>query len=183
MPEGTWDLGLDPETTRQMLLAKLEEAVDKALEGSVRARKRVGKLIVLLTQLDNAARVSEAHEVVKAWLALGAPANIRKVQVRVRKQKRKPEKRMIKIPIEAVRAARQVGLKPEDVGTVKAVKMLAQRLGINTHSLRYAGITKMALRGLTDAIIGKITGHRKLDMIRVYIQKLKARELLDEMVP
>ena len=121
---GTWDLGLDPEATRQMLLEKMREARDKALQGSVRARRRLAKLAVLLTQLDNAARVSEAHEAVSAWLKIGAPRAFRKIRLRVRKQKRNPEKRIIKIPLEVVELVADV-VKPEDVGTVNSIKKLA----------------------------------------------------------
>ena len=180
--EGTWDRYLDPDATRARLLKLMAEDEARASR-SVRARRRLAKLCVLLTQLDNASRVSEAHEAFRTWLERGRPLEDRRVRIRVRKQRKKPERRIIKIPIEAAEAAIRADLKPEDVGTPHAIMCLAQRLGMNTHSLRYAGITKMALSGLTDAIIGKITGHKKLDMIRTYIQRLKAEELLDEMVP
>ena len=181
--KGTWDRGLDPEATRQMLLALMKEAEDRALKGSKRARGRLAKLCVMLIQLENGSRVSEAREAFLAWLKLGRPGHIRKVRVRVRKQKKDPERRLIVIPGPVIEVSQRVGLRPEDVGTKMAICCLAQRLGINTHSLRYAGITRMALSGkMADVAVAKITGHRKIEILLDYIQKVRAEKALEDLV-
>jgi len=133
-----------------------------------RARRRLAGLCVLLTQLDNAARVSEAHEAVSIFARTGQ----REVEVRVRKQKKDPDVRLVIIPPE---------VKREDVRelpSVDACRMYAFRLGINTHSLRYARITDLALKKVQPQIIARITHHRKLDMLIKYTQEVAAREIL-----
>ena len=164
---GTWDRGLDYEQTRLMLIREIAWARHRAKHDK-RARRRLAGLCVLLTQLDNAARVSEAHEAVSIFALTGQ----REVEVRVRKQRKDPEKRLVVIPPE---------VRPEDVRelpSLDACRMYAFRLGINTHSLRYARITDLALKKVQPQIIARITHHRKLDMLIRYTQEVAARELL-----
>ncbi len=139
----------------------------------MRARRSLAYCAVLLTQLRNGSRVSEAVDAVAAW----ATTRRREVEVPVRKH-RSPETRIMVIPEE---------LTEEDrldcaslLGDIKpsTVKMYAKRnLGINTHSLRYARITHLAKKGVSPSLIAKITHHRRLDYVLRYTEQKAADEL------
>ena len=77
-----WDHGLDFVETR----AKLGAAINKFRIQSVKdgsARRRLAGYEVLITQLVNASRISEAYEAVVSWVQNGKPEQ----QIRVRKKR------------------------------------------------------------------------------------------------
>jgi hypothetical protein len=74
-----WDMGLDYRTAQQRLVDGLVNSRSDA--GAFRA-KRVGSYAILLTQLKNGSRISEARDAVHAWAADGS----REHQVRARKE-------------------------------------------------------------------------------------------------
>lgn len=156
---GTWDRGLDLEEVLGLLREKL-----KSSEGA-----EYSYLAVLITQARNGCRVGEALAGVLAFAESGA----REQRVRVEKRKDGAE-RLIIIPPEVQREK----LEPQSL-RLASVKMYTQRkLGINTHSLRYAWITAQAKDNVNPAIIASITGHKNLNMLMHYIQKKQGEERL-----
>ena len=160
-----------------MLEDKLETA---------RSDKEYTYLAALYIQLRNGCRVSEAARALLVFAKTGS----RKLRVPVAKRKDKLE-RLVLIPpqIELKRVAwlaEDFKRKPLD----KAARQLAarvkvfslQRLGINTHSLRYAFVTYLAEQGVAPQLIARITGHKRLDYIVHYTQRLAAEELLEKLV-
>ena len=140
---------------------------------------------VLLLQLRNGARISEAIRGFLAYLRGEAKYHPRSrklvVQVQVSKKK-KPEERLIVIPEE---------LKDMDLSECKALmgedplrlkrrieQYARDKYGFNTHSLRYAFITYLLIRGVNPSIVAKITRHSRLDFILRYTQEKAAEDLL-----
>ncbi|MEM3895982.1 MAG: hypothetical protein QW763_01800 [Archaeoglobaceae archaeon] len=155
----TWDQGLDFEKTLKKLLK------DYAEETNLR---RKTKLAILITQLRNGSRISEAIEAISIFKSTGA----REVMVKVRKKKEDEFRKMI-IP-EQIKQSHVV-----DIPNKHAIAMFAKRrYGFNTHSLRYAFVSYLAKRGVSPQIIAKITRHSKLDMILNYTQEKIADEIL-----
>lgn len=134
-------------------------------------KKRV-EYQILLIQLVNGARISEAYDAYYTWIK--NPEN-REIHVRVRKKKR-PEYRKIYIPGQ---------VKPINVRVhMNSIMRTCRRdLGVNTHSLRYAFITYMgAEHHLPPQIISKITMHSKPEMIAYYTQQLIADRIHKKIV-
>jgi len=125
-------------------------------------------LAVLLTQLLNGCRVGEAVSAVRGYLHDG------EVSRTVRVEKRKDNKYRTVIVYDKIpRAALDIkSLK------VQNVKVFAHRLGLNTHTLRYAFITRLLKDGHSPAVIAKITGHKRLDQLLTYVQAREADQLL-----
>ena len=169
--KGSWDMGVPYEQIRERLMSLIESVRFKASLGDKRAQKRLANLYILLIQLENAARVSEAFDAYVFFLATGQ----REVMVRVRKRGDE-EHRLVVIPPEIPDDA------PEPT-SVAAVKVFAREvLGINTHTLRYARITHLAKLKVPAQIIGRITEHKTLDMILRYTQKVEAEDTLKRLV-
>lgn len=156
---GTWDRGLELEEVLGLLRERLKAAQD--FEYSY--------LAVLLTQATNGCRIGEALTAVVAFASSGQ----REQRVKVEKRKDGAE-RLVIVPAEIAGGRLGVsGLKAANV------KMYARRkLGINTHSLRYAWITAQAKGNVNPAIIASITGHKNLNMLMHYIQKKQGEEYL-----
>lgn len=156
---GTWDKGLELEGILDLLRERIKSA-----EGA-----EYSYLAVLLTQASNGCRVGEAIEALKQFEATGN----REARVTVEKRRDKAE-RLIVIPQQIDRAL----IVKEDL--VKSrVKMYAKRkLGINTHSLRYAWITAQVKNNVNPGMIAAITGHKNLNMLMHYIQKKQGEEYL-----
>ena len=170
-PKKSWDQGVSYEEIKTRLLELIEIARFRASLGYEKAKQRLANLYVLLVQLENAARISEAYEAYMTFLATG----MREIPVRVRKRKDETY-RLIMIPPEIPENA------PAPV-SIAAVKVFAREvLGVNTHTLRYARITHMARLGVPAQIIGRITEHKKLDMILRYTQKVEAEKTLRQLV-
>ncbi|MGB9881065.1 MAG: tyrosine-type recombinase/integrase [Anaerolineae bacterium] len=156
---GTWDKGLELEKVLGLLREKL-----KTSEGA-----EYSYLAVLITQARNGCRVGEALAGVLAFAESGA----REQRVRIEKRKDGAE-RLVIIPAEVERER----LDKQSL-RLASVKMYAKRkLGINTHSLRYAWITAQAKDNVNPAIIASITGHKNLNMLMHYIQKKQGEECL-----
>lgn len=159
---GTWDRGVDFEEAKTEFERILRVETDPV---------HYSNFATLLIQLVNGSRVSEAVEAFNEFLATGG----RELKVRVRKrQQPTTEHREIRIPSAVDQRGNQ--------RTVGAVKTFANRQGINTHSLRYAFISKLGRDGVMPQIIARITHHKKLDMILRYTQQRVADELLEELV-
>lgn len=160
-----WDKGISYEYAYYKILAKMKEAQDD---------KTYAYYAVLLTQLRNGSRVSEAIKAIQLF----AKAGRREVEVQVSK-KRSPTFRLMVIPGE-VDQKRCISIADISVGVLaNRVKVICiTKLGFNTHSLRYAFITKLLKSGINPAIVAKITEHSKLDFILTYAQKKAAEETL-----
>jgi len=164
-----WDRGVDFEAAK----ARLESRLSRA-----KSDTEYAYLAILLVQLLNGARVSEACEAVQIYARTAET----RVRVKVRKQK-SPAERLIVIPrgIDLRRVAWVADVDLERL--VERVKFYARtRLGLNTHSLRYAFITHMAKRGVSAQLIAKMTGHKTLSHILHYTQKIEAEKILEEIV-
>jgi hypothetical protein len=81
MPEFDWDRGLDYAQTREKLRLKMEE-IRPEVPADLIPKKRLAQYSILLTQLVNATRVSEAFDGVHGWAVSG----LREQQVNVRKR-------------------------------------------------------------------------------------------------
>ncbi|MEM4562488.1 MAG: tyrosine-type recombinase/integrase [Thermofilum sp.] len=164
-----WDKGVDYGVVYERLLRLIR-------------RERKPKLrayaFILLIQLRNGSRVSEAVKAFKEYLLTGK----REVEVPLSKKK-KPEKRLMVIPdVEFDRSSAADLLGVDDELLVWRVKKYAEKkLRVNTHSLRYAFITYLLRQGVNPAVVAKITGHSKLDFILHYTQAKEAERILKEL--
>lgn len=161
-----WDKGLD----YPVAYRAIERAIRK-YEAPARCYLAVG-----LIQLRNGARVSEAARAFVEWVKTGAV----EVKVQVSK-KRRPEERLIVIPeeIRSIREeCREVAALPAEVIAERARYHLRDKLGYNTHSLRYAFITHLLREGVNPAIVSKIIHHSNLNMLLHYVQVKAADEVL-----
>jgi len=131
---------------------------------------------VLLIQLRNGSRVSEAVRALRRFLE----ARSVEVEVEVSKKKRR-ETRLMVIPGEVVAAAapcREL-LGVEEKALVNRVKSYCRyTYGFNTHSLRYAFITYLLRQGVNPSIVARITRHSRLDYILRYTQEKAAEDAL-----
>ena len=160
-----WDKGLDYEQTYRTILNHYKNSkrdTSKAYD------------IILLTQLRNGSRVSEAIQFCK----LIAEDFKREAKIKVCKQKN-PIERLMVLPEEI---GKKDFLRVSYVikkATKHKVAMYCKRTyGFNTHALRYAFITYLAKQGISAQIIAKITGHKNLNYILHYTQQIKAEEIL-----
>ncbi|MBT0160786.1 tyrosine-type recombinase/integrase [Candidatus Bathyarchaeota archaeon A05DMB-2] len=131
-------------------------------------RVRLTYLSVMLTQLYNGCRVGEAVEAVRGFYSSGC----REVWVRVEKR-RDDFRRLVLVPERVDRG----WLLPEALN-VSRVKTYACRLGVNTHTLRYAFITRLAQQGVNPLVLSKITGHKNVNILTTYIQMREAEAVL-----
>jgi integrase len=165
-----WDRGID-----------YEEAYAKILRHLAKSEPPTSCYdAILLIQLRNGLRVSEAVQAFKEFLAQRAL----EVEVQVSK-KRHPETRLAIIPRELL-DARLAGcrdlLSLDGEKLVMRVKKYSRRrYGFNTHSLRYAFITFLLRQGVNPSIIAKITKHSRLDFILTYTQEKTAEEILKKL--
>ncbi len=165
-----WDRGVKYADAYKQLVNIIKENSAKPGE---RAARNLAIACILLVQLRNGSRVSEAHEALQKYFETKEKI----VSVRVRKQKH-PEERKMYIPKEVrnVEKSRVLGAYP----TLANVEKWCERhLGYNTHSLRYAWITEAARRHIAPQIIAKVTGHKTLNMILGYTQQKAADDLLE----
>ena len=171
---GTWDLGLDYRKTYHMLRRRIEAHRRR------RAWRSYCYASVLLIQLRNGARVSEAVDAALEFARSGS----RKARVRVRK-KRREEYRDVVLPEELKPKDLEICVAIlEDPKAVQRVKSYAKsKLGINTHSLRYAFVTKLSREGHPPHVIAKLTGHTNLKYLITYTQRKAAEEVLESLRP
>jgi len=164
-----WDKGVDFESTYRRILRHLQ------------SNNRITKCYdsILLTQLRNGCRVSEA---VKAFLEFIKTSKI-EVYVDVSKKKQK-EQRLVIIPNEVIhlRDYCKELLGADFKKLVDRVKHYCRyTYEFNTHSLRYAFITYLLRNGVNVSIIAKITRHTRLDYILVYTQEKIADRVLRDL--
>lgn len=169
---GSWDRGIDFD----IIYKKLEQIIKKPINPS-RYRQKVGLAyaIISLCQLRNGSRISEAIEFVKRAIK----TKKRKLLVRVRKHK-KEDYRLMVLPkiinsnhLSLIAFIQEI---PDKVLRARIEDWLRNHFKINTHSLRYAFITRLSRLGYTPQIIAAITGHRNLNYVLKYTQR-KAGEL------
>jgi hypothetical protein len=201
---GKLDRGLQADEVRKFLfdlleqnaklLENLEEAFPKMPPHLARKKvlARIFHLSVLLTQLRNASRISEAVEAVMFWLE----TNRTRLMVRVRKRgyitrkgkekgkKPQPVYRRMFIPEEIIdyRELLQEYVKDTPLekltNRVKAWTKLTFQ-AFSTHALRYAKITDLVVKGYNPALIAKVTKHKTLDLLIEYTQEREAEEILE----
>lgn len=161
-----WDKNIDFNSLKQFLEKEIEKLEN--MEKSVSVKKKITILYCLYTQLLNGSRVSESVDAIKSFFECGK----REVEVRIRK--RKDGKTRIMVIPSIVKKDNIV------ISALKVinVKVYAQKLGINTHTLRYAFITYLSRKNVNPLIISKITGHKKLDTLLEYIQEKIAQDVL-----
>ena len=170
MSGGSWDRGLDYERTKKLLVERIKELRGKR---GVRARRAIAYSAVLLIQLRNGSRVSEAADALREWVT----TKKREVEVAVRKH-RTPETRKMVIPEELKEEDRLDASSVLEAVKPSTVKVYARRsFGFNTHSLRYARITHLAKKGVSPSLIAKITHHRRLDYVLRYTEQKAADEI------
>ncbi|MEM4454829.1 MAG: tyrosine-type recombinase/integrase [Thermofilaceae archaeon] len=164
-----WDKGVDFEVAYERLLRLVKRE---------RRPKLKAYAFILLTQLRNGSRVSEAVRAFKEYVLTGR----REVEVPLSKKK-KAEKRLMVIPDAELDRSSVVDLLDvsDKLLTWRVKKYAEKRLGINTHSLRYAFITYLLRQGVNPAVVAKITGHSKLDFILHYTQAKEAERLLRDL--
>jgi len=158
-------------------------------QGSQNARKVV-YLAILLIQLRNGSRVSEAIEGLLKFLE----EDKREVLVKVRKRKREIEYRKMIIPqeISKIHFERTVyrylliedlkrTFKENPKKIVERVSNWARRhLGYSTHALRHAFITYYTQKGIAPQVLAKITKHKRIDHIITYTYEALGEKLLKE---
>ena len=170
----TWDKGLDYKQTYKLLLKKMN---DHYMRGAMNSYCYA---LVLLIQLRNGSRVSEALKAAKLFMNTLK----RKTKVKVKKRKDNYERLMVlpkEIQFRKLLICRDVLFWPEKE-VLNRIKVYAKKvLGLNTHSLRYAYITYLLKQGINPSIIAKLTGHKRLDYILTYTQKKTAEEVLETM--
>ena len=130
----------------------------------IRAMKRLAFLSVLLVQLRNGSRISEALDGVRLWADTGKV----ELEVRVRKTvlkknmvgdwEKKAKKRDIVIPKELDRLdkAKIKGV-IDGVSSEKVSVFAIQVFKWNSHSLRYAFVSYLSKKGVAPQLIAKIT--------------------------
>jgi site-specific recombinase XerD len=163
----TWDKGIDFENTYNKLLRHMNKAKPPAKCYDA----------ILLIQLRNGSRVSEAVRAFKQFLETKSM----ELDVLVSKKKARQEKRLMVIPQELLSIVspcfdlRNV----EDRILINRVKNYClATFGFNTHSLRYAFITYLLRQGVNPSIVAKITRHSRLEYIQRYTQEKLADEIL-----
>ena len=165
-----WDKGIDYEYAYNKILRHLVKAKYPSLCYDA----------ILLVQLRNGLRISEAIRTFKSYLQSKAL----ELEVELSKKK-KPEKRKAIIPMEllSINLAQCYELISVDDKTLNKRLRVYCRLTyrFNTHSLRYSFISYLLRQGVNPSIIAKITRHSKLDFILGYTQEKLADDVLKSM--
>jgi integrase len=133
---------------------------------------------ILLTQLRNGSRVSEAVRSFREFLTTKA------IEVSVRVSKRKDNAlRLMIIPRELINT-NNIDICKEllifnDKRLIDRVKHYAKRVyDFNTHSLRYAFVTYLLKQGISPVVVSKITGHKNINYVLTYTQEKAGVEVL-----
>ncbi len=169
--EHTWAKGLSFEDELQ----RIAERISKS-----NTTKKRAYYSILLTQLVNGCRISEACEAVFRWAETGKP------KVRVRVRKRSDEYlRLVVIPDAVLEEGRTVKrfLKRSffNAHFINNMVHFTKYHLYNTHALRYAFITKMS-NEVSAQLIAKMTGHASLKHILHYTERVKAEQKLEDSV-
>lgn len=162
-----WDKGVDYVSIYNILRRNLHS----------KNKKDVCYSAILMIQLRNGSRISEAIECFKQYII----SRKSEIHVRVRKKK-KYEERLMVIPEElhSLDLAQCSDLLSVDDRKLRdrVRKYISRKYKINTHSLRYAFITYLLKNNINVSIIAKITRHSNLNYILHYTQQRIADEIL-----
>lgn len=150
---------------------RMRRKIEKLILNEKNLKKKV-EYQILLIQLVNGARLSEAYEGYYTWVK---NPDTREIHVRVRKKKNTVY-RTIYIP----EIVEPINVKVH----INSIMRTARRdLGVNTHSLRYAFITYLGVKHhLPAQVIAKLTKHSKPDLIEYYTQELIAQQIHKKIV-
>jgi hypothetical protein len=177
-PKGEFSLdrNLDFETTYDQLKLGLEYFKNRP--------KPLTYTAILLCQLRNGSRVSEAYDAIRQFKESGICTQ----EVIVRKQIKKtasgnitkPSLRKMIIPDE-IRPIKHMLL---DSIRIETLEVWAPRtFGWNTHSLRYCFIQHLVFdKGTNLPIVAQITKHRNFNILLKYTQSKQANQVLDSLV-
>ena len=165
-----WDKGLDYEKTYRQILNHYREATRDTTKAYD---------IILLTQLRNGSRLSEAINFLN--MIIETKPFKREAYVKVEKRKDGHERQMI-LPEEISRQElMRVSYVIKEANRWKVSEYCRRTYGFNTHALRYAFISYLTKKGVAPQLIAKITGHKTLDYILYYTQQQKAEEILKKL--
>lgn len=176
----SWDMGLDYHKTERTLRRAFEYRRDLA-DKFDRKGITLTKVSALYTQLVNGSRISEACEALKKFHETGD----REVKVRIAKQSEEQIEKQGYIRYREMlipELIKRKHIQPEQLEPSKITSYCINVFGFNTHSLRYAFIGMMSSKGIAPQVIANITGHRNLEHIIEYSQKVQANELHQEVV-
>jgi site-specific recombinase XerD len=163
----TWDKGIDFENTYNKLLRHMNKTKPPAKCYDA----------ILLIQLRNGSRVSEAVRAFKMFL----DSKSLELEVLVSKKRAKQEKRLMIIPQEllsVVSPCFDLRNVEDKILTNRVKNYCIETYGFNTQSLRYAFITYLLRQGVNPSIVAKITKHSRLEYIQRYTQEKVAEETL-----
>lgn len=144
--------------------------------------KRQAYFAILLTELSQSCRISEAIDALIQWAKQKGELDF--VQVRVRKRK-DVYWRDVFIPKTVLDDAGSIRralnkLEFSDKLVDRLIHFSRYHL-YNTHALRHAGITNQGESGVPDQVIAVGTGHKKVEHVRIYTQRSAARKILKDM--
>lgn len=213
----SWNQELDFDERRAALRADFEAAKAKFEDPNWTSRDPI-HIAILLTQLTNSSRVSEAYEGLHLWVLNGNRLNT----IRARKhgkilkclqcsppqswKTRGKGKGLAELhtkdtghPLqeEYVDFPRKIGI-PDEIAetdrealaslwdehaTVSATRLYSyNKQKHNTHSLRYAGISKLPELGVPVQVGMKITGHANVEQFVKYQEQRQADQALAKMM-
>lgn len=165
-----WDKNLDYEKTYKRILTHYRQATrdtSKAYD------------IVLLTQLRNGSRLTEAIRFLNK--IIDTKPFKRRAYIEVEKRKDGHERLMV-LPEEIEKKElMRVSYILKEANKWKVSTYCKRTYGFNTHALRYALISHLSQKGVAPQLIAKITGHKTLDYILYYTQQQKAEEILKDL--
>ena len=187
----SWDKGLDFDNIYRLFERDIAKIREKLNNGIVYKKdiKRLAYLTIALFQLRNGCRIGEAIE---GMILICKNNNLNwdkpiEVRVKVEKTKKTVSYRDMVLPSiikrEDIELIRSVIL---DLENAKKPRMriytwLKNHYGINTHSLRYAFITKFAEMNTSPQLIAKMTGHVNLNHLITYTQEKTANRMLRDL--
>lgn len=179
----SWDKRLDWDKWDQKLkgdlrdLAREKEYYElKKMAIPARISKDLFYTSILLTQLENGARISEAVEAVLCFRS--DSERVQRIRARKRKKNNKGKDVDVLIKIPAAVKNQYLDLDLSSAAALEGVKMYAQRhYGINTHSLRYAWIAKMGREGIPTNLISKAIRHTNIQTIENYTAEDEADQI------
>ncbi|WP_288104507.1 tyrosine-type recombinase/integrase [Thermofilum sp.] len=176
-----WDKGVDYETMYLRIARHMKSPAAQRRPPGLGKKKRRFPLAcydaILLIQLKNASRVSEAVRAFREYLVTKRT----ELEVQVSKKRRKELRKMV-IPQEVVEMDCNICLDLLDVSEQRIIDNVKhysrKQYDVNTHSLRYSRITHLLKLGVDSAVIAKITRHSNVNFIRTYTQEKLADEIL-----
>jgi hypothetical protein len=129
--------------------------------------KRLLYTSILLTQIENGSRISEAVESILDFKE--SSERVQKIRARKRKKNNRGKDVDVLIKIPSAVKKQYLMLDYPFEKTLNGVKMFAVRYyRINTHSLRYSWIAKMGREGIPTNLISKAIWHMNIQTIENY---------------